>query len=168
MANIDSTVRLRQLNQIEVSGFVVEIVSGLLNNSGTNIASTGKLTGLFYPLRTNPTGYLRSGDALTQSDLDDSIIQENIYLSDTYYLKSNPSRYITNSGVVFTTGNQTISGIKTFDGSYIVVTNPTNIVAVIANSMGADSYRYADWQYGEIYYGVSIRQMLPWWLLQKD
>lgn len=32
----------------------------------------------------------------------------------SYYLKSNPSGFITNKNVVFTTGNQTISGIKSF------------------------------------------------------
>lgn len=46
-----------------------------------------------------------------------------------YYTNNNLSGYITNQNVVFTTGNQTISGIKTFTTGFDIVngTNPQNL-----------------------------------------
>ena len=57
-------------------------------------------------------------------------------LTNDYYLKSNPSGFITSENVVYTTGNQTISGSKTFaassyvfSGANVIFTNNTGIVS---------------------------------------
>lgn len=115
----DSTIRLKQMNQTELSGFVSQITSGILGISGTVVAPTGKLTGAFYPLNSNPRNYALSGDFISEQDLLSAISQENVYISENYYPLSNPSGFISAGGVssesiVYTTGSQQINGFKTF------------------------------------------------------
>lgn len=64
----DSSIRLRQLNQTELSGFLATLVQGYLSQ-------TGNLTGVFYPLAQNPSGYEISGAFISQQDLDSAITQ---------------------------------------------------------------------------------------------
>ena len=108
------------MNQAELSGFVIPLVQSYL-------ANTGNLTGSFYPLRQNPSGYVISGAFISNTDLDSAITQALAYVAETYYPLSNPAGYTSGasgtviwtgnvSGVVYVTGNQTISGIKSFAG----------------------------------------------------
>lgn len=111
MATYDSTVRLRQLNKPELSGYIVEVIG--------QIPNTGNLTGAFYPLGFNPSGYISSGQTgnfVTQTDLDSNYYNTLIYVGNNYYPSNNPSGYLSSlpSSVVYNTGNQNISGLKNF------------------------------------------------------
>lgn len=79
------------MNQTELSGFISSIVVALLSN-------TGSLSGVFYPLKTNPSGYLQSGAFISQLDLDSAVAQTLSYVAENYYLQSNPSGFITGGG----------------------------------------------------------------------
>lgn len=134
----DSTIRLRQLNQSELSGFCSQVTSGVLSSSGTAIAATGKLTSAFYPLNQNPAGYAKSGDYLAQIDLDSAMAQENAYIASTYYLKTNPSGYLSSSNALVLTGNQTASGIKNFADGILISGLPIslgNVVSLTGNQV---------------------------------
>ena len=109
---VDSTIRIRQLNQPELSGFVNPIVSA-------SIHATGNLTGVFYPRTSNPSGYISSGQTgnfTTQADLDNLYYKTVTYVGGNYYPASNPSGYasVHPENFVNATGNQTISGVKNF------------------------------------------------------
>lgn len=112
---MDSTIRLKQINQSEISGFVSQITSGILSNGQISIAATGKLTGAFYPLNSNPASYTQSGDFLSHSDLDEAMVAENAYIASTYYPISNPNNYSHITGL-----NATIYYSGT---SYLVIEN---------------------------------------------
>jgi hypothetical protein len=116
---MDSLVRLRQLNQTEVSGYTVEIIRKYLI-TGTGIANTGALTGVFYPLNSNPSGYSTSGQFVTTGQtgafvdttmlaIDDSNLLSIV--SGLYYRKTNPSGYISQT---------------TADSSYLKYNSPNN------------------------------------------
>jgi hypothetical protein len=104
---IDSLIRLRQLNKQEVSGYAVEIIKQYLTTgTGVSVASTGSLTGAFYPLRANPSGYITGDQSMvvfstqTGSFVDTTTLaltQNTIYsqVSGLFYQKSNPSGFIT-------------------------------------------------------------------------
>ena len=123
----DSTIRIKQLNQGDLSGFVTPMI-----NSG--IAATGKLTGSFYPRNSNPSFYITSGQTgvfKTQADLDIAYYSTLSYVSTNFYPNSNPNNYLSaNNGQFFlTTGNQTISGITTFVNYNTNTTLPTILVS---------------------------------------
>jgi hypothetical protein len=114
MATFDSTVRLRQLNQPELSGYIVLVAGGIPS-------TTGILTGAFYPYKTNPSGYITTGQTgtfITQSALDSNYYSTLVYVANNYYPLSNPSGYVTSASLtgnaVLTTGDQNISGLKNF------------------------------------------------------
>lgn len=101
MATYDSTIRLRQLNKPELSGYIVEVIG--------EIPQTGDLTGFFYPLDSNPNGYVTTGETgtfATQSDLDSNYASILAQVGLQYYSSSNPSGYITSgqTGIFVTTG----------------------------------------------------------------
>jgi hypothetical protein len=116
MATYDSTVRLRQLNKPELSGYIVEVIG--------EIPNTGNLTGSFYPLNSNPSGFVttsQTGDFITQIDLDSNYYNTLVYVGQNYYPSNNPSGYVANlSPIVYATGNQTISGVKNFNSRPLV------------------------------------------------
>ena len=111
MATYDSTVRLRQLNQPELSGYIVQVIGAIPN--------TGDLSNVFYA-SSNPSGFVTTGQTgtfITQVDLDSNYVSTLAYVSTNYYpLNSNPSGYVSllDSSPVYTTGNQTINGAKNF------------------------------------------------------
>jgi hypothetical protein len=103
MAYPDSLVRLRQLSNPEVSGYVVEIISkylttGVVTGTGIMASNTGVLTGAFYPLRTNPSGYVIE-DQITGLATKEEVTGNNttilVTVANLYYLKSNPSGFVT-------------------------------------------------------------------------
>jgi hypothetical protein len=100
----DSTIRLKQLNQSELSGFIISLVQSYLSGN------TGVLTGSFYPLNTNPNDYQESGVFVSQNTLDSAINQAT-----SYVLSQIP--IIETSGFLLNTGNQTLSGNLTVSGS---------------------------------------------------
>ena len=105
----DSTIRLRQMNQTELSGFIVPIIQSFLSG-------TGALSGSFYPLMTNPSGFLQSGAFLAQVDLDSAIYQTLSYIAQNYYLSSNPSGYLRSSDITHVTSSFNVnctSGVST-------------------------------------------------------
>lgn len=95
MSNI-SLVALRQLNEIELSGYILEVVGPY-----TGVTNTGSLTGNFYPLYSNPSGYLNSfsglntGDFVTYPVLTGNNIQLLATVGLLYYPNSNPSGFVT-------------------------------------------------------------------------
>ena len=104
MAAFDSSVRLKQLNQPEVSGFILQVIQGYLSNSGSPVAATGLLNEVFYPLENNPSGYTISGAFISQSDLDSATTQVLSYVANNYYPDTNPSGYassLTGSGAYY-------------------------------------------------------------------
>lgn len=110
MATFDNTVRLRQLNQPELSGYITLVAGGIPS-------STGVLTGVFYPYKTNPSGYITSGQTgtfITQSALDSNYYSTLSYVGSNYYPLSNPSGYVSSSNLVYVTGDQNISDVKNF------------------------------------------------------
>lgn len=106
----DSQIRLRQLHNPEVSGFVVSIISKYLATGSGIPVNTGTLTGAFYPLKSNPSGYLSS---ISTGGLVDypSLATNNANLLNQidalYYPRSNPSGYGvgSGSGISFNTGD---------------------------------------------------------------
>ena len=102
----DSTIRLKQMNQAELSGFLVPIILSYLTN-------TGSLTGSFYPLKTNPSGYEQSGAFIDKVSLDSAIYQALSYVANTYYPNSNPSGFINSISGAFYPLNTNPSGYIT-------------------------------------------------------
>lgn len=108
---MDSLVRLRQIHKPDVSGYVVEILNQYLSGFGITVGNTGTLTGAFYPLRQNPSGYLTSasgvvfssqtGDFLTSADLIDYIGQV-ILQTDSLYSRVKVTGSSTITGANFT------------------------------------------------------------------
>jgi hypothetical protein len=81
------------MNQSELSGFITPIAQNIHN-------TTGVLSGVFYPLNSNPKGYISGADTgffKTQSDLDTLYYQTIAYVDSRYYLKTNPSGYLSSS-----------------------------------------------------------------------
>lgn len=127
----DSTIRLRQINQSEISGFVSQIVSSILSNSETSIVPTGKLTGSFYPLESNPNGYLQSGAFVSRSDLDSAIVQENIYIAENYWPANLYSGMDGQTGA-FVTINQTGNfATKNELADFYPVSNPAGYISSV-------------------------------------
>jgi hypothetical protein len=96
---IDSVVRLRQLHQPEVSGYVVSILQSYISSGAvTGIAgNTGQLTGVFYPRQSNPSGFINSGQLTGYALKTDVSGNNNILLttvSSLYYPLTNPSGFV--------------------------------------------------------------------------
>jgi hypothetical protein len=101
---IDSLVRLRQLNKVEVSGYILDVTKGyLVTGTGIAVSNTGSLTGAFYPLKTNPSGYV-TGSVVRPTDtgafvddVDLAITTASILTqaSGLYYKQTNPSGFMT-------------------------------------------------------------------------
>jgi hypothetical protein len=94
-------------------------------------------TGSFYP-NNNPSGFITGVDLTpyatvayvtdTSGQLQAQITVLNNQTG-SFYPRTNPSGYITGiNNIVFTTGNQIISGAKTFTGSFNVSTNDPIII----------------------------------------
>lgn len=145
----DSLVRTKQLNQPELSGYIVDVfLKYLKSGTVTGIATnTGQLTGQFYPLRTNPSGYLTTGNLtgyastsyVTSSD--SSILA---YVDNTFYPLSNPSGFITSgdwSGLGTSTGDFNIVGV-----AGITVTGIDNVIYISGNGE-ASLTGYVPWTY---------------------
>ena len=104
------------MNQTELSGFVIPIILEYLSN-------TGNLTGTFYPLNFNPSGYEQSGAFISQEDLDSALTQTISYLFQTFYLDSNPSGYIT-----YNQASGLMTGYATTGNFYPLSGNPSGYV----------------------------------------
>lgn len=95
----DSLVRTKQLHKPELSGYIVDVLLQYLKTGAvTGIAmNTGQLTGQFYPLRQNPSGYVTTGQ-LTGYATQLQVTGNNTYIQSwvdiNYYPRSNPSGYI--------------------------------------------------------------------------
>ncbi len=109
------------MNQGELSGFFVPIAQSIFSQ-------TGSLSGAFYPLNQNPSGYQNSGSFASHEDLDSAIVQYGVTASNTFYPLTNPSGFTSSTyvsenyllkvqtGVFVSTDStvQTITGAKTF------------------------------------------------------
>jgi hypothetical protein len=119
-------------------------VTGISGGLQTQITSLNNQTGSYYP-RTNPSGYITgvdlssyatqtyvtgiSGELQTQITNLNNATGSYVLNSQTgdFYANSNPSGFITGiENIVFITGDQTISGIKTFSTG-VNVTGDVNI-----------------------------------------
>jgi hypothetical protein len=99
MAQPDSLVRLRQLNNPDVSGYIVDVLRHyLITGSVTGIATnTGVLVSVFYPLTSNPSGYVTSGQITgfaTRLDVTGNNQNLLAYIDSIYYPRVNPSGFI--------------------------------------------------------------------------
>ena len=95
----DSLVRTKQLNQPELSGYIVNVLLQYLKTGTvTGIAlNTGQLTGQFYPLSQNPASYVTTGQLTgyaTQLQVTGNNIAVLSYVDSNYYPRSNPTGYI--------------------------------------------------------------------------
>src|ERR1700677_2532461 len=122
-----SQVALRQLNDGQLSGYILEVVGPY-----TGVFNTGQLTGNFYPLNSNPSGYLNSltglntGNFVTYPVLTGNNISLLATIGTLYYPNTNPSGFITTgqSGAFYSSSNPSgfITGLNT--GNF-VTTNQT-------------------------------------------
>jgi hypothetical protein len=124
----DSLVRTKQLNKPELSGYIVDVLLQYLKTGTvTGIAlNTGQLTGQFYPLYQNPSGYINTGyltGLATKLEVTGNNTALLSYVNTYYYPRNNPSGYVTSTGLQsgFLTRNQpnfftfSDSGIQIFD-----------------------------------------------------
>lgn len=103
---MDSLIRLRQINKNEVSGYALDVLRSYLITGTGLLTNTGSLTGIFYPLKSNPSGYSVSGDFVLRTETG-GFIDSNQQASNNnglfnlfnalFYYKSNPSGYIQKS-----------------------------------------------------------------------
>jgi hypothetical protein len=133
----DSQIRLRQLHNPELSGFVVDIITKYLTGSGVNV-NTGSLTGAFYPLKQNPSGYLTSistGGLVDYPSLATSNANLLAQIDLLYYPRINPSG--------FGTGNGSGTSFSTGDFASIVDENH-NTGFILTNNNNSTFFRYTD------------------------
>ena len=106
-----------------------------VNNLDATYATDAQLIAVSGALQTG-INTVATNLASTGSVLNTKINSLSGTLTDNYYLKSNPSGFITSENVLYTTGNQTIVGSKTFtasryvfSGADVIFTNNTGIVS---------------------------------------
>ena len=115
---------------IDLSSYVT---TGQTGNFYTNNNPSGYITGVDlsnYYTKDNPSGFITGVD------------------TSNFYTKDNPSGFITNQNVVYTTGDQTISGVKTF-ATGIDIFNGTSPQSLrIFNTTGTNSGEFGvfGWQ----------------------
>jgi hypothetical protein len=164
----DSTIRLRQLNSSELSGYISLVCQSLL--SGVSGVQTGNLTGVFYPLTGNPSGFVVSGQTgifMTQSNLNSLYSQTISYVAANYYPVSNPSGYISSATIPailsFVTGCTSGANSEFINfysgGSPYTFSNTPRVVCSFQNSL--DSDMYATSLGGILPYGFSISYSQP-------
>jgi hypothetical protein len=94
------------------SGYVT---GSVVRPSETGSFITTSQTGAFYPT-SNPSGYV-TGDVVRPAQTGSFITTEQ---TGAFYATSNPSGFITGiANIVYTTGNQTIAGLKTFSDNIV-------------------------------------------------
>lgn len=110
------------------SGFLASSIASTGSNLQSQINSLSGYSNNTFATVTNVN--------TTGSTLNTRIDSLSGTLTGNYYLRSNPSGFITNQNVVFTTGAQTISGSKTFaasryvfSGANVIFTDNTGIVS---------------------------------------
>lgn len=104
----DSQIRLRQLHNPELSGYILEIIGKYVTTGSGVSVNTGSLTGAFYPLRDNPSGYLNflnTGTLVDHTYLSASNASLLAQIALLYYPLSNPSG--------FGTGNSSGNNVDT-------------------------------------------------------
>jgi hypothetical protein len=153
MAAFDSSIRLRQLNQPELSGYTVQIIQQYL--TGVSPAQTGTLTGVFYPLNNNPSGYIttgQTGNFATIANVNSSYSQAVSYVASNYYPNTNPNNYLSSTSLpspifVFSTGIK--SGVQTefiafpnfsYGGSLYTFTSTPKVILTFSNSLDGNVY----------------------------
>ena len=106
-----------------------------VNNLDATYATDAQLIAVSGALQTG-INTVATNLASTGSVLNTKINSLSGTLTNNYYLKSNPSGFITSENVLYTTGNQTIVGSKTFaasryvfSGANVIFTNNTGIVS---------------------------------------
>jgi hypothetical protein len=128
-----------------VSGILQNQIANLNNATGdyalkieTGNFITTSQTGQFYSSN-NPSGYVSTGYVTGVSgNLQQQITTLNNQTG-SFYPRTNPSGYITGiNNIVFTTGNQIISGAKTFTGSFNVSTNDAIVIRSTGYTNGVE------------------------------
>lgn len=95
-------------------------------------------TGQFYS-SSNPSGYTATGYVTGVSGNLQTQITSLNNQTGSFYPRTNPSGYITGiNNIVFTTGNQIISGAKTFTGSFNVSTNDAILIRSTGYTNGVE------------------------------
>ena len=119
---IDSTVRLKQISNSEVSGYILNVIENYL--TGNPFLPTGNATGLFYPLTGNPSGFVTSGalnsyitSTQSQTNINSAVTQTLVYVAQNYPI-------ITNSGI-------TLQSINLWDGGYNRYVNISSVNGVL-------------------------------------
>lgn len=132
----DSLIRTKQLNKPEVSGYILDVVGQFLRTgSVTGIATnTGQLTGQFYPLGGNPSGYVNQGQlsgyaTLLQVTGNNATLLASI--ANAYYPLTNPSGFISSGDAALhwmpITGG-TLSSFQVFDAP-----NGVNVIDYVSD-----------------------------------
>jgi len=120
MASYDSTIRLRQVNQPELSGYTVQIIQNYLTGN-ISFPQTGYYTGIFYPLLSNPSGYVTTGQTgifTTQIDINSSAAQTLNYVSNNFVSNSGATVFVT-TGYLTEYVNTYVSGASGYLQSQI-------------------------------------------------
>lgn len=132
----------------EVSGYVVSIIKQYLSTGTvTGVSSnTGQLTGAFYPLRSNPSGYATTGllgAYATTANLKSTGAYLQVWTDTNYYPRTNPSGYISSgqvslNNVVYTSGDQDITGNKHFKDGLDIGDSPFTFFSAKNNRVFVD------------------------------
>jgi hypothetical protein len=127
---IFNALDLSNISEFNFSGTNINLINGNVNISGGTLYISGNpvLTGV------NLTSYITTGQ------------------TGEFYPRSNPSGYITNAtlnNVVYTTGNQTISGIKTF-----AQTGSFDTLQITNKKLSSYNYVNTNFTFGNTYINI--------------
>lgn len=146
----ESLVRTKQINKPEFSGYIVDVLLQYLKTGSiTGIAmNTGQLSGQFYPLQSNPSGYITSGylsGYATQQYVNNADTAVLSYIGGTYYPVNNPSGFVTSgqlTGIAEVTGDIIIMGT-----GGISVTGVNGIIIISGDGTANNLTGYVPWTY---------------------
>lgn len=151
-ANLTATGTVLQSNLTGASGYIVSLIPAPTSVSG--YITTGQADQRYYPLLSNPSGYLTTLSGLSISyvtgisgglQAEINALLANLGLTGSFLflrdsgisgaLAAQIGSFSIPSGIVYVTGDQTINGTKTFqlnDTSYLVVNSGGNNIAVFS------------------------------------
>jgi hypothetical protein len=119
-----------------ISGQLQAQITVLNNQTGSYVLNSQ--TGQFYS-SSNPSGYTATGYVTGVSGNLQTQITTLNNQTGSYYPRTNPSGFITGiNNIVYTTGDQIISGAKTFTGSFNVSTNDAIIIRSTGYTNGVE------------------------------
>ena len=132
----DSTIRLKQLNNPEISGYILGVVGNYLPGE------TGYYSGAFYPYSTNPSGYIGTGvtgqfanAAAVTTAINSASTQTLTYVALNYLPIGTPLGTGGTGSLIQVTGSSYLTGIN-FSGINGTVISLSGNYALISASGG--------------------------------